>query len=222
MSTVARRTSLGVVVALIAVSPATVAVAAGKPSLCSRRICQTLAVNKKVEVFKARVRHPAHEIEFEESFARLRGGGRLLRLGDEKPGADTGIRLRTLALAGNTVGYTLVVEGGRSPALWRVYRLNVKSGKRERVAAGPERETLFDDFHAGVAEIVATPAGSLAWSVSGASTAPAERAVMEWPAAAPAPAVAAKSTTLELASLAVTPGHLYWSDAGTPHTTLLP
>jgi hypothetical protein len=218
MSTVARLASLTLIVLAGAVS-ASPAYARGITyrRLCATKRCQLLAVTPQAEVIRATGRRPADE-EYEESFARLRGRSALVRLGDEVPGPTTGIRLRALALAGATAGYALRVQGNQTPSLWYVYRLNVATRHREKFAAGPGGETQFPALGAGVFQIAALSDGTVAWTVGGADTAPTAHALMELPAKSSQPLTIANDPGLQLRSLAITPGYLYWTDDQTPHS----
>jgi hypothetical protein len=223
MCTVARRTSAIGLVLWVTVTGAAGAQARG-PSyrhLCAVRRCQTLAVSPRAEVLRARQRRQNEE-PYEGSFARLRGSERLVALGDELPGPTVGIRLRAVTLAGETAAYALTVQGEEPPDLWRVYRLNAHTGRREKFAAGPNGETAYPTLGGGVFQLAALKDGTIAWTVGGEVNNPAAREVMELAPDGKQPVVVAEDPGLEPKSLAITPGYLYWSASGTAHSQRLP
>jgi hypothetical protein len=184
--------------------------------LCARRHCQLLAATPQIEVLRATGRRPS-EAEFEQTYARRRPGGRLVWLGDQALGGTGGIRVRALTLAGPFLAYALRLHGEEPPALWSVERLNVETGRRESFAAGPAGENQFPDQGAGVFQTAVSAEGTIVWTVGGQVTAPSVHAVLEVAAAAHAPTVLASDTTIQLKSLALAPGYVYWTDGVTPH-----
>jgi hypothetical protein len=189
--------------------------------LCAVRRCQVLAVTTRAEVLRARQRRDSEE-PYKSSFARLRGSERLVPLGDREIGPTVGVELRAVTLAGVNVGYALATEGEQPPDLWYVYRLNVRTGKRERFAAGPHGEVEYPRTGGGVEDIAGLVDGTLAWTVGGTPSAPAAREVMEIAGNSSQPTTVTEDPTLEPSSLALSPGYLYWSASSGPHAQRLP
>jgi hypothetical protein len=192
------------------------AVAAGKHgrALCAVHRCRTLAADPNVSVFQATVRRPLEQ-PYRSSFARWLPTGRVTALGDEIIGGTSTAKLELLAVAERFAAYAIRDVGGvESYVSWKVYRLNVQTGRRDAVRASSRLDT-FNLQTPGVTDVVVTPTGTAAWIVGGAQDTPSTYQVFMLLPGSKSPALLASATTIEPKSLAGIPGHLYWTEAGT-------
>lgn len=120
------------------------------------------------------------------------------------------------------LGYALRIVGSDTVDGWRVVRLNVRTGRKEEFAPAVPGGAGQYPFHDGVLKVLVTPRGSLAWISLGEITDPTHYKVVALSAGASTPRLIASETTIEPESLAVSPGYLYWSQAGAPHSAPLP
>jgi hypothetical protein len=203
-----------------------------KGPMCVVYRCTTLAADAQVRVYRATPRHPGREgYEYKSTFAQWLSTGRVTALGDA--GGFGGAALISLGLSGRYVAYALVEEGDRyqeTGSSWAVVRLNAQSGhhESESLEFGPKSQ--------GVTDIVATPAGSVAWIQEGSFQnpmgpplpgeesvlPPGSKAVFYLPYRSNAPQALAVSPTIVPKSLAAIPGHLYWTEAGAARSASIP
>jgi hypothetical protein len=194
--------------------------------------CTTIAADAQVRVYRATRRHPGREgYEYESTFARWLSTGRVTALDDA--GGFGGATLISLGLSGRYVAYALVEEGDRyqrTGSSWAVVRLNAQSGHHEFESLS------FGEKSQGVTDIVATPAGSIAWIEEGSFQNPmgpllpgdesllplGSKAVFYLPYRSNAPQALAVSLTIVPKSLAAIPGHLYWTEAGAARSASIP
>lgn len=203
--------------------------------LCMRYSCRTLAADPQVRIFQAISRHPGL-YAYQSTFARWLPSGHLTALGDSLAEFE-GPSLRGLALSGRFAAYGLQLNAERYPGegvSYAIIRLNIQRGHRERVPAnGPTGGRLGEDS-LGLTDIVATPAGTVAWIIDGSflsdgKTPPpgsmpvplGSKALWELPARSKTPTLLAFNPTIGSKSLAAVPGRLYWTEAGQPRTATI-
>jgi hypothetical protein len=223
--------------ALSGVGPG-VASARHKRPLCVVYRCTTLAATAQIRVYKARNRHPAVEVPFLRSFARWLPTGRITPIGDNTETTRI-VRLRLLALAGRFLADALEECSKNSEACgWSIGRLNAQSGRDETASVSFVPSELGNPNHwcsgtpppraLGVTDIVVSRAGTVAWIMGGSVDFPtnfgnlSRRTVCELKPGSKTPIVVASSPTIEPKSLAAIPGHLYWTEAGTPRMESIP
>lgn len=201
-----------------------------KGPLCIVYRCTTLAADAQVRVYQATSRHPGRE-NYESTFARWLSTGRVTALDDSAGFGGAG--LISLGLSGRYVAYALIEEGERyqgTGSTWAVVCLNAQSGHHEfeSLSFGPKSQ--------GVTDIVATPAGSVAWIEEGSFQnpmgpllpgdesvlPPGSKAVFYLPYRSNAPQALAVSSTIVPKSLAAIPGHLYWTEDGAARSASIP
>lgn len=202
----------------------------GRP-VCVVYRCRTLAADPQVRVYQATARHPGRE-NHQSTYAQWLANGRVTALGDSS--GFEGDVLERLDLAGRFVGCALGLSAERYPGTgttWAVERVNAQTGRRERVPTDGEKGGGFGEKSPGVTDIVATPAGSLAWLNDGSFQNPlvplssgsllplGSKAVFELAPASKTPTAISVSSTIDPKSLAAVPGHLYWTDAGAARST---
>jgi hypothetical protein len=137
-----------------------------------------------------------------------------------------------VAVAGPFAAYALSLEAERYQGQGfteAIDRLNVKTGKRERLDA----EAAFGSKSPGITDVVVTPAGSVAWMIEGSFQDPTgqtpapgvvplgSKAIFDVSPTSKVPVLVAFSTTIQPKSLAVTAGHLYWLEGEAAHTAAI-
>jgi hypothetical protein len=184
--------------------------------------CHVKIETRQVTVFTAKTRHPDLE-EYESTFVRWRATGRLTAFGDGPVGPTTGSVLGPVVVAGRFVDYATKGYDTGPWRLWSVWRLNAQTGRREffpRVPP-PHEGDQFPARGAGVFSVVGTPAGGVAWILGGELSTPTILRVVDVAAGSRSPTVLASGPSIEARSLAVVPGHLYWSESGVAHQAVL-
>ena len=200
--------------------------------LCVRYKCRTLAATAQIRVFQA-----AREESYVSSFARWLPSGRVTPLGDHfEP--ESGPSLGRFAIAGQFAAYALVVYGkyNYEGAVWRMVRLNVKTGHRERAEDDRAEGSGAclggtDHLAPGITDVAVTPKGTTAWVIGDRPYNPYQPNPTPFPtiytvcAVSPAskePRVVASSPMIQAKSLAAIPGHVYWTEGSTPRSTAIP
>lgn len=204
-----------------------------RPPVCVAFACKVIAADVQVRVFQATNKHPNQELLHKETFAQWLPTGRLRSLGDNFE--FEGPVLASLAVSGRFVAYALSLSAERYPgegSHWTVGRLNVQTGRNERVSTDGEQPSAFGPKSPGVTDVAATPAGSIAWIDDGAFQSPlgpplpgngsvlpiGSKAVFDLPTGSKVPAVLAVSPTIDPKSLAAIPGRLYWTEGNAPRS----
>jgi hypothetical protein len=201
-------------------------------NLCSKYRCTTIAADSKVQVYKATSRHPGRET-YDATFARWLPTGRVTSLGEFAGEVDSGATVypAEVSVAGAFIAYGLLEsKTGKYPGsgfAQAVYRLNVRTGRRERTPAAGAGGTIFGEKSLGATDIVLTPAGSVAWIVDGSYNDPSNphtllplgsKTVLYLQPGSRTPTVLSTSATINPKSLAAIPGNLYWLEGQTART----
>lgn len=209
-----------------------------KRPLCVRYKCTTLAADPQVSIYQATNRHRNREVEYQSSFARWIPNGRVTALGDYCNFEC--VTLQKLVLAGRflfsafTEGAERYPESGVGSG-WYLSLLNVQTGRRQKVDPVGGKEGGFGKGSPGVTDVAVTPAGTAAWIIDGEYQIPTgpslpgnkgdlplgSKTVFELPPGSRTPVVLATSSTIDPASLAAIPGHLYWTEGGAPRTAAI-
>jgi hypothetical protein len=187
---------------------------ASRGRICARYRCRALAADLQVNIFQAAARRPS-ELPYQSTFARWLPTGRLTALGDEINPPSVEITLTQLALTGRFAAFATVLHAGteaESSVGWSVYRLNVQTGRRDRLDAGGP-EDVFLPKAPGVTDVVVTAKGTAAW-IAGVNTRPVTYKVFELAAGSKKRVLLANAATIEPKSLSAAPGHLYWTEGG--------
>jgi hypothetical protein len=185
------------------------AVQASARAGCVRYRCTILTANAKVQVFRARNRHPARELPYKSSFAGWLPTGRVTALGDHFEGSALG----PLALSGRYVASAIEAFTKAPPYSWSIHRLNASTGRTEVVTAVPRVEDEFEEHEEpspGVTDICVTSAGSVAWIVAPTTVAPGLWRVFGLAPGSSVLQALASGPVIARGSLACVPGHVYW------------
>ena len=224
MTDVARRTGLLLAALAVLVLAAGSVASASRGSgsrLCVVHKCRALLETTKLSVFRATTRNLGRE-EFESTFVRWRSTGKRTALGDSVMAEDF-TALGKLASSGRFVVYGLESGSSQPGTLSRVCRLDAVSGRRECFALTPGgKYSEFSSKSGGIRALAVTPSGSMAWIVSGDRKTPTILHVVELVAGSHVPVVLASGPAIDPSSLAVVPGHLYWSEGETAHQAVIP
>jgi hypothetical protein len=201
-------------------------------AVCVLFRCKTLLADTQVRVYQATSRHPREEAH-DSTFAEWVPTGHVTPLGDEL--RFEGPSLEGLALSGRFVAYALGLTAERYPGTgttWAIGRLNVQTGRRERVPTDGEKGGGFGEKSPGVTDVAVTAAGTVAWIDDGSFANPlpgtpnvlplGSRAVFELAPGSKMPTPLAVSATIEPKSLAAIPGRLYWTEGGAARSTPVP
>jgi hypothetical protein len=208
-----------VVAAGLVIAPAAEARLSEK-HVCAIRRCRTLAASAQIRVFTATARQERTSPS-SITFAEWLPTGRLEYLSSseilERGVSHFALAGRFLAFAFDTIDEVEEYGLSETTAL-----LNVETG-RERQMPG----TFFKEPSRGTAQVVLTPAGSVAWMIEGLFNQTATgylfgRAIYALRAGARKPVLLASSEETVPMSLAATPGHIYWLEAGTARTFAAP
>jgi hypothetical protein len=220
-----------VVLGLVQPAPAAASTRHKRP-VCVVYRCRTLSADVQVRVYQATSRHPGRE-SHESTYARWLPSSRVTALGDNGTVFE-GAVLKGLAVSGRFVAYTLGLAAERYQGTGfteGVERLNAQTGRRESIPPDGEKGGGFGEKSPGVTDIVATPAGSIAWIDDGSFQNPigplsatsllplGSKAVLELPPSSKTPTALAVSSAIAPQSLAAIPGHLYWTEGGTARST---
>jgi hypothetical protein len=190
-----------------------VAEAARPRPRCVVYSCRTLFESTQVRVFQATTRHTSTPY-YRRSFAEWRPNGRITPLGDYAFSVSMG----PFAVAGRFIGYSLEEGEKEGPSIWIVRRVDVATGRGESQPAEGGPGNGFEPPNTGVADIVVTPAGTVAWITHGQTEHPSLYRVLELPAVSKMPVVLASATNIAPNSLAATPGYFYWTEGGVPRS----
>jgi hypothetical protein len=183
-----------------------VAAPASTRARCVRYRCTILTADAKVQIFRARNRHPARELPYESSFARWLPTGRVTALGDRFEGRDLGAS----ALSGRFVAAAIEGFAKEPPSSWTIHRLDASTGRAEVVSAVPPIQDQFGEGSPGVTDICVTSAGSIAWIVAPTAGVPGLWRVFELAPSSSVLQELASGPAIVRGSLACVPGHVYW------------
>lgn len=232
-----RRTWLSVVSATAILATASVASAAHLTDkhICKVHRCTTVAASATVRVFEASEREPkcCGALDYRADFARWLPNGKVTEIANgSNRGFERSPHVEEAKIAGEYVAYRIegVVEDRYdAPALpEKVNRVNTRTGQRTTdptVSVGCEGHNL--DF-------AVNPRGTVAWSFadlcySGDGTGAVlpggnvgEATIDVLVGSATTTMTLAHGPTVNQGSLALVPGHLYWLEAGIPHTVPVP
>lgn len=216
---------------MVRLGPACVAVAIGgawgampvsgqKPPrrpLCAQFRCTTLELRGRVRIFEARERRTRYP-NFRGVFAQWMSRRQVTELGDLAGESVYLIREPPPVLGGRFVAYVVRNEERYplTPGYEDLTRLDVKTRRRLNIdCRGPAR-CEFAHGTVGITDLALLPDGAMAWIVRGGREAPDVYEVWELGKTATRPTKITTSEAVEPKSLALVPGHLYWTEGGEP------
>jgi hypothetical protein len=190
---------------------------ARRPPSCDQRAGTTRAVNREVRVFEREKRTRGLLLSL-TTYACNRKTGRLRSFQDGDLGKDSA-DIPLLVLAGSYVGYVFDTGALRNVDVW-----NSRTGSgRVFLGSAPEEATLKSDVavYPEIESLVLTDKGHAAWIA--APGALGDGYVVHVGAATSEPGpVIASGTDIQPLSLAAGGGLVYWTQAGTARSAVLP
>ncbi len=202
--------------------------------ICKVHHCTTVAASATVRVFEANEREPkcCGALDYRADFALWLPTGKVTEIANgSNHGFGRSPYVEEAKIAGDYVAYSingLVEDRYDAPELpEKVNRVNARTGQRTTdptVRVGCEGHNL--DFAVNARGTVAWSYGDLCFSGEGTSVMygsnSGEATVDMVPGNSTTTIMLAHGPTVNQGSLALVPGHLYWLQAGIPHTFAAP
>jgi hypothetical protein len=223
---------MALAIGVAAVMPAA-ASAHSRRSQREQKICSTYRCRTVVATAQVRIFHAQDETqEYDSTFAEWLPTGRVTLLWDEAGFGAGGLlspMLPGIVVSGRFAGYGIINSVDRYTGGFgeRVARVNVQTGREQGWEANSKAGSGFLPNSPGITDVVATPAGSIAWIIDGSFddptgqtfevTPPDSKVVYVVPSGSTTPVLVAYSAVIDPRSLAAIPGHIYWVEAGAAH-----
>jgi hypothetical protein len=185
-------------------------------------LCRTLRTARRLRVYQVLPRPPREPVIYDKTYALWLPSRRVTALGDKWEEGFSEPGLARITLSGEYVAYALTGTGVFRDEIdeglgWQIWRLNVKTGRREKVRR--EHKCVAADLSEGwdapgVSDLVATSHGTLAWIFGSYNTFPTSYRVCELPPRSTSPLLLASSPAIAPKSLAIAASQLSWVEAG--------
>ena len=201
------------ILTLFASAPSITQARLSEKHICKAHPLRILAASRKVRVFVAAVEKGPYEESLTDCAVWV-PTGKITKIG----------YVSEVKIAGPYVAYPINTESSEEgrynpsgPYREKMMRLDVKDGRR---TASPAI-LVPDESRRPRVHFALTPAGSVAWSFTEPPWVNAS-VVYLLPADSDTTTRLAQGPTVEPASLALVPGHLYWLEGGMPHSVAVP